>query len=178
MPLIEIILIIIGVVILVFLIIAAILPSEKYLERTIIIDSSPDKIYSFIIDFNNYPKWNPWSQREPNDKIFITGQEGHTGHRREWDGRSGTGSLTIREFEPGKYVISDLIYISPKKMISEDIWKFEPVENLKTKVTWAQNIELGYPTDRFYGTMLEKMIGPDFERGLRNLKNLCESESR
>ena len=172
----QLILIITGIIILVFLLVAAFLPGKKYFERSIVINSEPEKVYSLITDFRNYKKWNPWSHREPGARGEMSGQPGHTGHRWEWEGRIiGTGSLTIREYEPAKYVKSDLIFLAPRRMTSEDIWQFEALDKNKTKVKWANYSELAYPMERYYGLFLDKMLGPDFEQGLTNLKNLSES---
>ena len=32
------------------------------------------------------------------------------------------------------------------------------------------------PIGKFFGLMMDKMVGPDFERGLNNLKSLCEGK--
>ena len=43
------------------------------------------------------------------------------------------------------------------------------------RVVWADAGDLGMnPVNRWFGLFLDKMIGPDFERGLVNLKRLAE----
>ena len=44
-----------------------------------------------------------------------------------------------------------------------------------TRVVWVDAGDLGNnPVNRWFGLFLEKIIGPDFERGLANLKRLVE----
>ena len=45
-----------------------------------------------------------------------------------------------------------------------------------TKVTWIMESDLGMnPIARIFGLFMDKMLGPDFEKGLSNLKQLAES---
>lgn len=175
----QIILIILGSLITLFFLISFFLPSSKTIYRTIIIDRSPEDIYGLITNFNNYKKWNPWSAREPDAKGEVSGKPGNVGHKWKWEGdKIGKGYLQIKELKEGQYVRSDLVFTAPRKMTSEDIWKFERIDSEKTKVAWGHYSLLGYPVERYFGLTLERMLGPDFEQGLRNLKKLSESQER
>jgi hypothetical protein len=45
------------------------------------------------------------------------------------------------------------------------------------KVVWVDAGELGMnPVHRWFGLFLDRIIGPDFERGLNNLKRLAEAK--
>lgn len=53
--------------------------------------------------------------------------------------------------------------------------KFAP-EGAGTKVTWDMNGNAGMsPVFRWFGLFMDRMIGPDFEAGLNNLKKLAEA---
>ncbi len=173
----QIILIIIGSLITLFFLIAFFLPSSKTLYRTITIDRSPEEIFELVTDFREYKKWNPWSAKEPEAKGELVGEPGKVGHKWIWEGEKiGKGYLVIKELEKDKSIRSDLVFTVPRKMRSEDIWKFEKVEENRTRVTWGHYAILGYPFERYFGLRLEKMLGPDIEQGLKNLKKLCESQ--
>lgn len=175
----QIILVIIGSLITLFFLVAFLLPSSKSLSRSITIDSSPGKVYNLITDFKNYKKWNPWSAREPDAKGEMEGEPGKPGHKWSWDGKViGAGYLQIKEVEKDKRVLSDLVFLKPREMTGDDIWHFEAIEKGRTKVTWGNRAHLGYPVGRYFGLMLEKMLGPDFEKGLQNLKELSESDKK
>ncbi len=173
----QIILIILGSLITLFFLVAFFLPSSKTLYRSITIERPPDEIYNLVTDFSNYKKWNPWSAREPEAKGEMKGEPGNVGHKWIWDGKKiGQGYLEIKELEKGKSVRSDLIFSAPRKMTAEDIWKFDKIDENSTRVTWGHYSLLGYPVERFFGLYLDKMLGPDFEQGLVNLKQLSESQ--
>lgn len=45
------------------------------------------------------------------------------------------------------------------------------------KLAWSTAGDLGMnPVNRWFGLFLDRMIGPDFERGLSNLKTLVEKK--
>ncbi|RMD51070.1 MAG: hypothetical protein D6830_01255 [Ignavibacteria bacterium] len=166
--------IIIGIVAL-FLIIALFLPSQVRVERSIVIEKPAAKVYNLVIDFNNYKKWNPWSQMDPKAKGTLEGQPATVGQKWSWDGELvGKGSMTLKEFIPNKMIKSELKFIEPFESKSWDLWTFEPVDG-GTKVVWANESEVDYPVGRYFGLFFEDMMGPDFDKGLKNLKKLAES---
>ena len=45
------------------------------------------------------------------------------------------------------------------------------------KVTWFNQGDLGWnPVSRYFGLLMDKMMGPDFEEGLENLRRKAESK--
>ena len=65
------------------------------------------------------------------------------------------------------------MFTGSEAMESWIFWQFEPTEE-GTRATWANEGEVGYPLGRYFGLFLDGMMGPDFERGLKNLKRVCE----
>lgn len=166
--------VIIGIVAL-FLIIALFLPSQARVERTIVIEKPTSTVYGLIVDFNNYKKWNPWSQMDPEAKGELEGQAGEPGQKWSWDGKVvGKGSMTLVETVPNKMIKSELKFVEPFEAKSWDLWTFKPVQG-GTEVVWANESDLDYPVGRYFGLFYDGMMGPDFEKGLQNLKELAES---
>jgi hypothetical protein len=45
-----------------------------------------------------------------------------------------------------------------------------------SKVTWGFDSDLGFnPIARYFGMMMDGMIGPDYEKGLARLKTVAET---
>ncbi len=165
---------IVGIVTL-FLIVALFLPSHVRVERSIVIEKPTATVYNLIIDFSNYEKWNPWSKTDPEAEGTLEGLPGKPGQKWSWDGDIvGKGSITLKEAIPNKMIKSELRFIEPFEAVSWDIWNFSPT-NGGTKVVWANEADLDFPVGRYFGLFYDGMIGPDFEKGLKNLKNLAES---
>ncbi len=175
MKILKVILYVLAGLIALFLVGALFLPSDYRVERSVEIDKPVDVVYGQVIDLKNWEKWNPWTAMDPDAKSVISGSGKGVGSRWAWEGKIlGTGHLTILEAEENKSIKSDLIFLEPQAMKSFDVWEFESV-GAGTQVVWANVGELDYPVGRYFGLFLDQMMGPDFEKGLKNLKESCET---
>jgi len=160
-----------------FLLVAAFLPKEAHIERSIVIEQPADTVFDALLDYHVYKQWNPWSKKEPGSSHEIIGTPGTIGHKWTWEGDTiGKGSLEIKEFERPVIIYSDLTFIEPNTMTAKDIWKLEEAPN-GTKITWINESDLNYPVGRFFGLFLDQMLAPDFEQGLNDLKVLLEKNT-
>lgn len=176
MKAVKILLMAVGILAALFLIVAAFLPASYAVERSIEINQAPEVVFEHVVDFNHYLQWNPWSKMEPGAKNIISGTQKEVGASWKWEGDTvGTGSLTIEKIEPNKTIQSKLAFIAPYQSQASDNWTFEPTAN-GTKATWHNTGELPYPVMRYMGLMMESMLGPQFEQGLRDLKAQCEAQ--
>lgn len=151
------------------------LPNKYVVERSIEIASPVDSVYLAVADFNSYLKWNPWTQMEPNSEQSIEGTPATVGSKWSWNGKEvGKGSLTIMALDPNKSIQSSLVFEAPMQSSAQDTWKFESTSPTTTKVTWHNEGGFAY-FDRYFGLMLDGMLGGQFDTGLKNLKSLCET---
>lgn len=167
--------IVIVAIVAVFYLVALFLPSAFHLERSIVINKSPEAVFGQVSDFNNWMKWNPWSKLDPNAKNTISGEPGDIGSSWEWEGEEvGRGILTIAEIEPNESIHSNLQFLVPWESSATDDWKFEATAS-GTKVTWISAGELPYPLGRYMGLMMDSELGAQMEQGLGDLKSVCET---
>ena len=163
----------IGVIIL-LLLIAALLPKNYNVEKTIVIKRPVTEIMNKVGDLNYYSQWNPWQQLDPTTKSSVTGIAKTPGHKYAWEGKkTGIGSLTLRGLD-NKHIHFDLEFIKPWKAKAKDNWLFEEWGDGECKVTWQNSGDLAYPVARLMGPMINKNLNLQFETGLNNLKKLCE----
>lgn len=156
-------------------IIAALMPSSYSIQKSIVVNAPPQKIFENVADLNRYKDWNPWQKMEPQSKTTITGTPATPGHKFEWEGKKiGMGSLTIRDVKPYTDVHIDLEFLKPWKSKANDIWKFEATGSNQVKITWSNNGPLAYPMARLMSPMINKNLNAQFEAGLKSLKELCE----
>ncbi len=162
-----------GLVVL-FVVVGLVLPSEYKVERSIRIQAPPERIFTEINDLKNWPKWTMWSERDPNMKIEYEGAETGVTAKNKWDSESqGSGEMTITESVPGELIRYDLVF-ADFDMSSVGTMRLEK-EDGGTRVTWSDEGTFGAnPIYKYFGLFLDGMIGPDFEGGLKNLKVLCE----
>ncbi|MFP4023560.1 MAG: SRPBCC family protein [Thiohalospira sp.] len=158
-----------------FLIIPLFLPSNYHVKRSIIIDMPVNVVFQTAIDMNLRAKWDPWIEMDPDAVIVTEVTPKGIGSWYTWDGDIiGKGKLTIEEVEINKKINSKIEFIEPQSMTSDIEWTFLETKE-GTEITWAFKGKLSYPVEKWFGLFLEKQLGPQFEKGLNNFKNLVES---
>lgn len=163
-----------GGIIALFLILAAFMPGVYNIEKNIIINKSVATVMSRIGDLGYYSQWNPWQQLDKSTVSKITGTPMQPGHRYDWEGKKvGVGSLTLRDID-AKHIHFDLEFIKPWKSKAKDNWLFEPWGDNETKVTWQNSGQFPWPIARLMGPMITKNLSHQFQKGLENLKEMCE----
>ena len=151
------------------------LPRQVHVERQITIDAPPATVYALVDGYKQFDKWSPWADRDPNMKSSIEGPEFGVGAKQSWSGDSsvGTGSQEITEVKPNERVTYRLEFIGQDPAVG--YMNLAPA-NTGTQVTWALDCDMGKgPVGRYFGLMMDKMLGSDFDSGLANLKKLAES---
>jgi hypothetical protein len=166
--------IILGLILL-LLLIAAIMPGRFNIERTVIINRPLHDSRQRVGDLNQYAIWNPWQQADPRSVKTITGAPNTPGHKYAWEGKKiGVGSLTLLSLDEN-HLHFELAFLKPWKSKGRDNWLFEPWgDGSQTKVTWQNSGELPWPIARLMGPMINKNLSIQFEKGLQNLKKMCE----
>lgn len=148
---------------------------DYHIERSIEIDASHEIVFEQVQLFKNFAKWSPWNSLDPNMKETFEGTDGQPGAVYKWEGNSdvGVGQQII------KSVTADLINIEvqfskPWKTTVPSFFKLEPVGK-NIKVSWAIEFHIGFPWNGMaMFTDVNTGVGKDYERGLNNLKKVCE----
>lgn len=165
----------IAVLIVILLIVAAVLPSSYRVERSVEIYKPASLVYTQVASLKNWANWDPWTAMEPDANREYFGPDLGVGSGWSWEGKQiGTGSLEIIEAEPNTSLRTLLKFTAPQQSDSNGSWKFDQKDST-TLVTWAMEGKLAWPIERFVGLGMDAMLGPDFEKGLANLKNYTES---
>jgi uncharacterized membrane protein len=166
--------VILGLIALLFLV-AIFLPSEYKVERSVEINKPVGIVFGYVADFNNFREWNPWSSLEPKHSFEVSGDSGKVGQKYHWNGNIiGTGEMIFTELKPYDLIKSDILFLAPEQANGVVDFIFNGDEN-KTKISWSLTGSADYPLGRFFGLMMDSFLGPDFEKGMSNLKNMCES---
>lgn len=148
-------------------------------ERSITVQAPAQSIYNEIADFHNWTGWSPWEDLDPNLSRTYSGASSGEGAVYNWSGnrKAGEGRMEITEVaEPTKVQVA-LDFLKPFKSSSVTTFALQP-EGASTRVTWTMTGAKTLTT-RLIGlfTSMDKMIGPDFEKGLARLKAVAEESS-
>jgi len=166
-----------AVVVIVILILAAMKPSTFIVERSVTINTAPEKIAPLINDFHNWNDWSPWVRLDPTMKTSYSGAPSGVGSVYEWEGNSkvGKGRMEIHSIQPAKTSIK-LDFLKPFENHNTADFVLEPEGVNATRVTWVMYGPLTFIPGKVMSvfTTMDNMVGDDFQRGLANLKAAAE----
>jgi hypothetical protein len=166
--------IIVLLVIVLFVVIGLLLPSEFNVQRSVVINAEPEKIHLLVGDLERWPEWEPWRDEDPSMETTIHGASTGVGAKQTWTGDSGSGELKFQRSDPQTGIAYGM-YFNEGEFASIGKMVYEPVDG-GTKVTWNWTGKLGRnPFNRYFGAMMDSMIGPMFQRGLDKLKTQVEA---
>lgn len=172
------ILIALAVLVVVFIIIVATRPDDFRVSRSATIAAPADVLFAQANDHHKFNTWNPFLKVDPNVKNTYSGPDAGVGAVCSWDGNKdiGAGSATITESKPGELVRMRMDWKRPMEGTSTVDFTFKPEGN-NTVVTWAMYGKSGFMM-KAVGLFMDcdKMVGPQFEEGLANLKTVAAKQ--
>ncbi len=161
----------------VFFIIASFQSEEFKISRSITISTTPDKVFAQVNNLHLMQNWNPWNKLDPNLKLTYEGPDSGVGAACSWVGNSkaGAGKMTIVKSQSSEVLEMQLDFLKPMKATNAANYTFK-VEGQGTAVTWSMSGKKNLMMKAFHMVVnMEKMLGPDFEKGLAQLKANTES---
>jgi hypothetical protein len=151
--------------------------STYVVERRQRVDAPASAVYERIVDFRRWQAWSPWEDIDPDLRREYGGADSGVGATYAWEGnrKAGKGHMEIVGAEPGESVTVDVQFIKPFKSTSTAVFRLVP-DGDSTVATWTMTGPKTVMT-RVMGlfTSMDKMIGPDFEKGLDRLKADAEA---
>jgi uncharacterized protein YndB with AHSA1/START domain len=152
------------------------LPPAFTVQRSVEINAAPRKVYDLVVEPKRWKDWSVWTQRDPDMRITYSGPPFGMGAKWAWvSKKEGTGSMEFTRVEPDK-TVEYLLLFPDFNMRSTGALRLEPAGNA-TRVTWTNTGDVGAnPLKHYLAVAMDRMVGPDFEAGLANLKALAESK--
>ena len=150
------------------------LPSTFLVQRSIDINAPAKKVYDLVVEPKRWSEWSVWTRRDPAMKIIYSGPPFGMGAKWSWQSKSeGNGSMEFTRVEPDRAVEYALTF-ADFNMRSTGALRLEPTGG-GTRVTWSSAGDVGgNPLKHYIAATMDRMVGPDFEGGLANLKALAE----
>jgi len=154
-------------------------PDRYTVTRSATIAAPAEKLFGMVNDFHNWNSWSPWAKLDPNMKQPFDGSPMGVGAGYAWAGNDevGEGRMTITESQPAERIRIKLAFLKPWESTSDTTFTFKQ-EGDKTAVSWEMTGENNFMSKLFGLLMggMDKMIGPDFEKGLAQMKAGAESK--
>lgn len=121
-------------------------------EKSVIVAHTPAQMYALVVDFPNYPRFLPWCSKgeiisEENGALLATLQISYLKVRQQFS----THNINV----PNKSITMHLADGPFRSLEGE--WQFLPLGDSGCKIEFRLRYE-------FAGLVLEKLIGPVFNR--------------
>jgi carbon monoxide dehydrogenase subunit G len=152
-----------------------VLPDKAHVARSTVINAPPEKIFAVVSDLKRTKDWSPWFAMDPQMAVTYEGDTPAVGQKMSWSSQKpdvGTGSQQTIGLTENKQVVAALDF---GEMGQATATVDLVPEAAGTRVDWALDVPLGNIIERWFGLIMDRMVGPDFEKGLANLKAHVEA---
>ncbi|GIT78663.1 potassium-transporting ATPase subunit F [Leifsonia sp. LS1] len=140
-------------------------------ERTVRIAATPEELQRRLADLPGWVDWSPWEGLDPALDRDYTGEPGTVGSGYAWSGnrKAGAGRMQVTAVDPDGVGIA-LDFTKPFRSSNRIRFVLTP-EGDGTRVTWRMESPKTFLSRVFN---IEKLVGKDFEKGLRQLNQVVE----
>ena len=155
-----------------FSIYIAVQPNSYNITRNKTINAPAAVIFNNVNDYKNWEAWSPWIEQEPDLQITYSEQTSGVGGSYSWIGEDGPGNMKTLAVSPYDSISQEMQFSDFPP--SNVYWKFEKAEN-GTNVTWGMKSNKIPFMLKFFAAInggMDKMVGPNFERGLEKLDSI------
>ena len=153
-------------------------PDDYRLTRTAVIAAPAATVFAKVNDLKQWEDWSPWAKLDPAAKVTFSGPQSGTGAAFAWDGNDkvGAGTMTITESKPNERIATRTDFVRPFAGTSQSDFIFSE-QGGATNVIWTMTGKHNFISKAMcLITPMEKMVGPDFERGLAQLRQVAEAK--
>jgi carbon monoxide dehydrogenase subunit G len=171
------ILIALAALILIFVVVVALQPSEFQIARSATIAAPEADVFAQVNDFRKWEAWSPWAKLDPQAKVGFEGSPEGEGTVMTWSGNSevGEGKMTLTESRPYELIKTRVDMVKPFAGSSTSDFTFKP-EGDQTSVTWSMAAHHNFMQKALclvFGG--KRMMGDLMDKGLAQMKSVVES---
>jgi len=162
-----------------FVVLVAMRPSQFRVTRAAAFDAPPEVVFPQINNLHNWQAWSPWAKMDPAARNTYDGPPEGVGSSFAWAGNNqvGQGRMTITDSHPHELVRFRLEFLKPFKATNIAEFTIKP-EGGRTVVSWSMS-----GTNNFIAKAVglfmdcDKMCGGFFEKGLGDMKTIAEGQT-
>jgi carbon monoxide dehydrogenase subunit G len=163
-----------------FMVIVSMQPADFSVSRSTSIDAPPEAVFAQVNDLHKWQAWSPWAKLDPSAKIEYEGPVAGVGAAFAWSGNGqvGQGRMAITESRPHEMILFKIEFAKPMKATNTAEFTFRP-NGRQTVVKWTMFGKKNFLC-KAMGLVVncDKMIGPQFEKGLAEMKLLAQAAAR
>ncbi|MBI1221244.1 MAG: hypothetical protein GC180_01465 [Bacteroidetes bacterium] len=177
MKVLKTILVILAVLVIALLIFIAFLPSERSIERSVVVSTGTEKPFLLVDDLHNWTKWSPWYQMDTAQKMEFSEVSSGQNAWYTWESSNNklqSGKLTIIQSARPDSVWVSIAFKSGGDPI-EVAYYFQNIGEDETRVTQKLDLSANGYFDKLKLFIMEMVMNPVFDEGLKNIKNMAEA---
>jgi len=153
------------------------LPGAITVERRMIVAATPEVLFPLLDNPQAFTRWSPWATPGSEVRYAFEGPVSGVGASLHWEGGAfpmASGHFTITEVEPQRRIA--LRMHLPLLGKTHSTFELYPGPDTgSTQVAWRFHDDVGFNLlRRLLWVAVESSLGPQFERGLANLRALAE----
>ena len=145
-----------------------------HVQRSITIEATPEQVFDIVVDFGKRARWSPSLGVDKNVAVTISDDPKALHSRYAWSSEIiGQGEYEHTTVERPTEIVDDVRVLQPYKSNSITRFTFRN-DGDRTEITWSMRSKL--PWFLFWmKSSMETLIGMDYQRGLKMLKELVET---
>ena len=170
--------VVVGIFALAVIILGIIEPKDVLVTRSVLIKAPKEAVFDQMVHYKNWPKWSPWNRMDSTIKMTYFGNDGEAGSGYKWKGsdKTGAGEMTTTAVN-GTEMNFDILFTEPYESNAKGILRAKDTAGM-TRATWSFSTHTGFPMNMANAFVnMDKLLGGDFEDGLKNIKALVEDKN-
>lgn len=163
-----------------FVVVGLLLPSDRVFQHSVETNYPSRMVYDLLNGFRRFPEWYPLRSHDPNVQFSVSGPQRGEGAKLYYTSevdKLGSGSFEIVgsiDRERVEFDIESPAMGDNKRAVIEIEEKGKTVE-----ITWTYTVDYGWDLlGRYAGLYVNRTVGDDVKRGLRNVVGLLATMPR
>jgi len=158
---------------------ALFIPGSYSVQRSIMVQAPPEKIFPLLNDFKQFGQWSPSANRDTAMTHQISTPSAGPGAVYQWrsNAKAGSGRMEILESKAPTSVRIKLDFLAPVESSGIIDYTLTPA-GTGTTVTWKTDGATTFKSKvmQVFVSMDER-LGSDIERGLASIKAIAERQA-
>jgi len=164
-----------GILLLSFVVVGLIIPSQINIKRSIEIKAPTKAVHAYVNNLEKWSSWSPWMTMD--DSIVTTLGDIHqgVGASQTWTSISGNGSIKFTHSSVEKGIVYAMSFEGDPTQYKAGV-SYQSLPG-STQVTWYMSGDMKpIVIGSYFALIMDSFIGATFEQGLKNLKAQVEAD--
>lgn len=152
------------------LVVGVFLPGEWRVERSVVVEAAPDRVFPLLDELRRWEEWTPW----PGVEMSYEGPAAGAGAARRWDDRTmGDGVFRVVASEASDFLAYE-VAVQDSTILTEGRLTLDEVGGA-TRITWTESGDFGWnPLMGYVALGMDRLQGRELAKALERLAAVVE----